>query len=152
VAIADPTGARFGAVLFAAGSLYMLWEAVTCAPSIAERPWVGYVGACIFAGFAMRLLWVARNAHAVETRTTRIDIIAGVIEGAGYFLALSIGIGWLMRYLSGRASPPDDAERSGLMVLAFVLALIVVGIASALGRRVRSHDAPKLGDGETTDA
>ena len=153
MAIPDPKGARFGAVLFAAASLYMLWEAVTGAPTISERPWVGYVGACIFAGFAIRLLWVARNPLAViDTRASRTDIIVGVIEGAGYFLALSIGVGWVMRYLSGRASPPDDAERSGLMVLAFVLAILALGVASALRRRLRGRGAPSVSDQKTTDA
>ena len=131
----------------------MLWEAVTNSPSIGPRPWVGYVGASIFAGFAMRLLWVAQKPlHVVETRASRTDIVVGVIEGAGYLLALSMGIGWLMRYLSGRAAPPEDAERSGLMVLASVLALLVLGIASALRRRLRERAAASLGDRETTDA
>ena len=153
MAIADPKGARFGAALFAAASLYMLWEAVTRAPSIGERPWVGYVGACIFAGFAIRLLWIARHPLAVvDTRAGRTDIIVGVIEGAGYFLALAIGIGWLMRYLAGRASSPDDAERSGLAVLALLFALVILGIVSALWRRLRARAAPRPRDRGTTGA
>jgi hypothetical protein len=132
VTTANRKGAAFAACMFGAISLYFVWLGASDAPRFQGHAWRGYIGAVLFALFAIK---AARVAHHPETydpdRPSLGYRLALLLEGAGLLLAAVLGFDWLMKRLAGRAGPADELQRSGLWVLAGVAALLLLIVVRA---------------------
>ena len=133
--MASRKGAAFAACMFGAMSVYFVWVGVSDAPSFEGHTWAGYVGAVLFAFFAINAVRVALRPESRDSdRPSLVYRLVLIVEGAGYLLAAAVGVDWLMRRLLGRAGPSDELQRSGLWVLAGMAVLLLLFVVGAIRR------------------
>ena len=136
---ANRQGAIFIGVMFAAMSVYFVWVALTSPPFFQLDSWAAYLGAALFALFAIRSMRVARHPERYDpSRPSAGYYLTLIFEAAWCLGAVLMGVDWLIERIIGPGNLADEMQRTAF----WVLAGITIVLLALFGRRRREKAGP----------
>jgi hypothetical protein len=126
VTTANRQGAIAMSVTSAAISVYFVWVGLTKPSFFQLDSLAAYLGAALFALFAIRGMRVARHPERYELSRPSAGYYVGLIlEAAGCLGAVLMGFDWLIVQMIGPGNLADEMQRRALWVFGGITVLLL---------------------------
>jgi hypothetical protein len=123
---ANRQGAIFMAVMCAAMSVYFVWVGLTSPSFFHLDSRAAYLGAALFALFAIKDMRVARHPERYDLDRPSIGYYVGLVfEAAGCLGAVLMGVDWLIERIVGPGNLAADMQRTALWVLGGITVVLL---------------------------